>query len=94
MKEYMKRVALENEINRLKSQLSCVKSQMNRELNRIDEVLKVEYTGLYVCIDADYKSAWICDVYEDSDEEMNKLDKASVILPIPKAETLKEFDGF
>jgi len=93
-KLYVENNALKNQIVRLKGQLSCVKSQMMRELNRIEEIQKVEDTGLYVCVDSELKEAWVYDSSDESEESLSRLDKASVILTIPDVETLPEFDGF
>ena len=88
---------LQTELNRAKSKLGFYKSSLENQIRDIEQEDKIEYTESYVLMrrdkDGNWQSACYCP-YDDEDGENMPMEDFEVILPIPKPETLKEFEGF
>lgn len=96
MNIFIENRALRTRVSTLLGHLVSVKSALRKELDYIDEKRNVEYTDWYVLLKKDgdtWKAACYCP-YDDEDGNKIPIEDFDVILPIPKPETLKDWDGF
>lgn len=89
--------ALKTRLNQAEGRLAAFKSSLLREIQDIETEGTIEYTACFVLMKRDKDGNWlsVCyDPYADDDGENMPMEDFEVILPIPKPETLKEFEGF
>lgn len=89
--------ALKARLNQKEGRLRAFKSSLLREIQDIEIEEKVEYTEWFVLMKRDKDGNWQSVCYSpdhDEDGENNPMEDFEIILPIPKPETLKEFEGF
>ena len=87
---------LEKENSDLEWLLSDLKRNANKTLERIEESERQKMSGqwaMFSCRDGKYEFVAIMD--EGSDEQDDdEMAEVALIMPLPKHETLREFDGF
>lgn len=89
--------ALKARLNQTEGRIRAIKTSLLRELEDIKVEGGVKYTEWFVLMKRDKDGNWISvcyDPYADDELEDMPMEDFEVILPIPKPETLKEFDGF
>ena len=89
--------ALKTRLRQMEARLRAFRSDVLRQLQDIEDD-GIQYTDWYVLLKfnkANNKWQSAC-YYPDDDEDGTKcpIDDFEICLPIPKPETLKEFEGF
>ena len=86
--------ALRDRLEKVRSRLQSHISEVKREVDEISAALRVEYTGwmaLIKCTDGKWTCVGCVKINDVDDDTPDDFDLA---LPIPKPETLPEFNGW
>lgn len=86
--------ALRDQLERVRDRMSTHLADVSREINSIQAALRVEYTGWMALLkleDGQWRCLACVKVNDVDDDTPMEFDLA---LPIPKPETLPDFDGW